>query len=252
MTEAPPSSTVSAHDWRLYLLATIPVAALAVAAMLGPIAQPQSYHLFADPRAWLGVPNFGDVVSNGGFLVTGALGLIECLRNRPVGARYSWTVFFGGVVLVCAGSAYYHWSPTNQTLVWDRLPMTIGFMALYVAMLSEFVAPRLERYLLAPAILLGIASVAYWAGTGDLRFYFGVQVLSLASVAVIVLTFRNSRGENRFLGAAFVCYAMAVTCEQLDGEIFERLNHAISGHTLKHLFAALAPFCIYRMLRARH
>ncbi len=251
MTESPPSRAVSAQNWRLYVLIAIPVAALAVAEMLGPIAQPQSYHLFADPRAWLGVPNFGDVVSNGAFLVTGALGLIECLRNRPEGARCSWIVFFSGVILVCAGSAYYHWSPTNQTLVWDRLPMTIGFMGLYVALLSEFVAPRLERYLLAPAVLLGIASVAYWVGTGDLRFYFGVQALSLASVAVIVLTFRNSRGQNRYLGAAFVCYAMAVTCEQFDREIFGILSQAISGHTLKHLFAALAPFWIYRMLRAR-
>lgn len=251
MTESPPALTLSAKNWRFYVLTAIPVAALAVAMMLGPIAQPQSYHLFADRRAWLGVPNFGDVASNGAFLVTGALGLVACIRWRPEGARRSWIVFFGGVVLVCAGSAYYHWSPTDQTLVWDRLPMTIGFMGLYIALLSEFVAARLERYLLVPAVLLGIASVAYWVFTDDLRFYFGVQVLSLASVAAIVLTFRNSRRQNRYLGAAFVCYAIAVACEQLDRPIFELLNHAISGHTLKHLFAALAPFWIYRMLRAR-
>ena len=251
MTESPPTSIFSLHNWRLYVLAAIPLVALGITAALGPIAQPQSYHLFADRRAWLGVPNFGDVASNGAFLLTGALGLIQCLRCRPEGARHSWIAFFGGVVLVCAGSAYYHWSPTNQTLVWDRLPMTIGFMGLYVALLSEFVEPRLERYLLAPAVLVGIASVAYWVITDDLRFYFGVQVLALVSVAVIVLTFRNSRGQNRYLGAAFVCYALAVTCEQLDREIFEFLNQAISGHTLKHLLAALAPFSIYRMLHAR-
>lgn len=251
MTESPRTRILAPNDWRLYVLAAIPVVALAIAATLGPIAQPQSYHLFADRRAWLGVPNFGDVASNGAFLVTGALGLVACIRWRPEGARRSWIVFFGGVVLVCAGSAYYHWSPTNQTLVWDRLPMTIGFMGLYIALLSEFVAPQLERYLLVPAVLLGIASVAYWVFTEDLRFYFGVQVLSLASVAAIVLTFRNSRGQNRYLGAAFVCYALAVACEQLDRQIFEHLNQAISGHTLKHLFAALAPFWIYRMLRAR-
>ncbi|MBT3812899.1 MAG: hypothetical protein HOE45_04700 [Gammaproteobacteria bacterium] len=46
------------------------------------------------------------------------------------------------LILVAAGSSYYHWNPNNQTLVWDRLPMTICFMSLFVALLGG--CPRIE------------------------------------------------------------------------------------------------------------
>jgi hypothetical protein len=43
-----------------------------IAAILAPrIAQPLAYHNFADRRAWLGIANFGDVVSNAGFAIVG-------------------------------------------------------------------------------------------------------------------------------------------------------------------------------------
>jgi hypothetical protein len=46
---------------------------VAVALLLTPrIAQPQTYHQFADQRTFLSVPHFFDVVSNLGFLLVGA------------------------------------------------------------------------------------------------------------------------------------------------------------------------------------
>jgi hypothetical protein len=48
--------------------------AVAAAAVLAPrIPQSQSYHDFADHRALLGIPNFGDVASN--------LLFVECSRK---------------------------------------------------------------------------------------------------------------------------------------------------------------------------
>lgn len=237
--------------WRLYLLAFIPVAVLAGAIAMDPVAQPPGYHLFADHRAWLGIPNFGNVASNAAFLLTGAVGLIHCLRRRPDGAIRAWIVFFCGVTLVSAGSAYYHWAPDDGTLVWDRLPMTVGFMGVYVALLAEFVDRRLENSLLFPAALTGVASVVYWSMSGDIRFYLAVQVLSLGSIVAIVLCFRTAGRQIRYLVAAFLSYALAVTTEQFDHEIFALTNSAISGHTLKHLLAAVAPFWLFLMLRAR-
>ena len=32
---------------------------------------------------------------------------------------------------------YYHWKPTNATLVWDRLPMTLAFMTVFAIMIDE-------------------------------------------------------------------------------------------------------------------
>jgi hypothetical protein len=40
---------------------------------------------------------------------------------------------------VALGSGYYHWRPSNSRLVWDRLPMTVGFMSLIAVVVSETV-----------------------------------------------------------------------------------------------------------------
>src|ERR1043166_3692272 len=45
------------------------------------------------------------------------------------------------------------------TLVWDRLPMTILFMALLASTIGERVAMPAGRLLLFPLLVLGIASV---------------------------------------------------------------------------------------------
>jgi hypothetical protein len=64
--------------WSAALLVLLTVA-LAIAACLAPrIPQPQSYHQFADQRAWLGVRNFGDVGSNLAFLIAGIWGCLSC------------------------------------------------------------------------------------------------------------------------------------------------------------------------------
>jgi hypothetical protein len=110
-------------------------AVVAVAFSLLPrIPQPQSCHLFADRRGSLGIPNFGDVVSNVPFGVIGICGLLFLLRSSPsqlkrrfLDSRERWpyVLVFIGLLLTAFGSSYYHLSPNNARLVWDRLPMTI-------------------------------------------------------------------------------------------------------------------------------
>ena len=130
--------------------------------------------------------------------------------------------------------------------------MTIGFMAVYVALLSEHLSwpRRIETPLLVAAAALGLASVVYWSVTDDLRLYFAVQAMSLLSALLLILRLRDTR-QQVFLLAAFGSYALAILCEQHDYEILSMTGGAISGHTIKHLFAALAPFWIYRMLKSR-
>ena len=242
---------MSRMNWRSTLLAAIPIAILAALLSQPPIPQPLEYHLFADRRGCLGVPNFGDVTSNLAFLVVGALGLHLCLTARPRGARFSWIVFFAGAALVSAGSAYYHWQPDNRTLLWDRLPMTIGFMGAYVALLSEYCDRRLERALILPAIAAGLASVVYWGFVDDLRFYFAVQGTVIATIIALIVLFPHPPRQRGFLIAAIGLYGLAVLCEQLDQQIFDILAGVVSGHTIKHLLAASAVFAIVQMLRIR-
>ena len=134
--------------WRYAVLGALTLGTLAWVLRLPPIPQDPGYHVFADTRSVAGIPNFLDVVSNAAFLCVGVFGFLFCLRNEPGAARPAWLVFFAGVALVSVGSAWYHWDPANATLVWDRLPMTVGFMGLFVALLAEYVTIRLVSGLL--------------------------------------------------------------------------------------------------------
>jgi hypothetical protein len=59
----------------VWILAGVTLLVTAAAMFAPRIAQPLSYHHFADQRSWLGIPNFGDVASNLGFAVVGLWGL---------------------------------------------------------------------------------------------------------------------------------------------------------------------------------
>jgi hypothetical protein len=237
--------------WRPGLVLLIVVGSLVFLLTRQPFAQDTRYHDFADRRVFLGVPNVADVASNLPFLFVGVAGLGLCLRNRIAGAAAGWTVFFGGVALVSVGSAYYHWRPCNDTLVWDRLPMTIAFMAIFVALLSESINERLGWLLLAPAVLAGVFSVIYWHLFDDLRFYAWVQFMPLLTIPVAMTLFRNRYSHQRLLLLALGCYVLAKVFEAYDQQIFSLSNRIVGGHLVKHLLAAIACFVILEMLRRR-
>jgi hypothetical protein len=219
--------------------------------MVHPIAQDQHYHDFADRRAWLSIPNFADVVSNLPFLFVGLAGLYQGWRGRLTGYSVAWSCFFAGVTLVSVGSAYYHWNPNNSTLVWDRLPMTVGFMAMFVALLSEFVDIRLRRRCLLPALAAGIASVIYWQMFDDLRFYAWIQFAPLLIIPAMLALFRSRYTHSALLLVALACYLMAKVLEAGDRVVFQFTDRIIAGHAIKHLMAAGGCFCILELLRRR-
>ena len=216
-----------------------------------PIPQDPGFHALADRRTFLGVPNLFNVVSNLGFLLVGFLGVRLCLGKGVRGAARSWMVFFFGTLLVAFGSAYYHWTPNNATLVWDRLPMTIAFMALFAALVAEHVRPEIERTLLRVAIAIGIISVGWWHYTGDLRPYAWVQLAPFLAIVFMLIAFPARYTHRGYLLWGLVIYGLAKVAEFGDTAIFSATAHVISGHTLKHLLAALAPYCVYLMLRKR-
>jgi hypothetical protein len=217
----------------------------------GPIAQPNDYHVFADARTCLGVRNFGNVASNLLFLLVGMAGVQWCRGHPDAGARRAWMVFFAGVALVFFGSAYYHTTPNHDTLVWDRLPMTLAFMGLLIALLSEHLGATFERHWLMPALALGVASVFWWRYSGDLRLYIWVQAAPLLAIPFVLVMFRGRHTHRLYLVWALGFYALAKVAELYDREIFDLTGFALSGHSLKHLLAAMAPCCLLLMLRRR-
>jgi hypothetical protein len=229
-------------------LALIP---LAVLLFLGPIPQDAAYHVFADTRRLFGIPNFFDVASNVSFFLVGAAGFGFCLRRECGPVRSAWLVLFLGVGLVSFGSAYYHWSPNDAALVWDRLPMTVGFMGLLAALLGEHVGARTGVALLGPLMVLGIGSVLYWYAFDDLRLYLWVQFAPLLLLPCIVALFRGRYTHRGYLFAALGWYALAKVAEGYDAAVFRATGGVLSGHTVKHLLAAAGCYSLLLMLRRR-
>jgi len=245
----------------LLLIAAAVVAIITLS--LHPIAQPLSYHDFADQRAWLGIPNFGDVVSNVPFAIVGLWGLsfISTLKPPNYGnhfagqsERWPYLCVFFGLILTAFGSSYYHLAPDNKRLVWDRLPMTIVFMSMVAAVIVERISVRAGLWLWPFLLTIGIASVEQWHfsevhGHGDLRFYAALQVYS-ALVLLLALFLPSKYTQASDFGVVAGFYVLAKILESTDKIIFS-VGHVVSGHTLKHLAAAGAGYWILRMLQKR-
>jgi hypothetical protein len=232
-------------------LAVLLLALFAGVMALEPIAQDPAYHDFADQRLLLGVPNLLDVASNIAFLIVGALGIALCAGQRRPPRVASWMALFIATVLTGLGSAYYHWAPSDATLVWDRLPIALAAMALLVALAVEHVGEGLERFLLAPALAVGLLSVLWWHWSGDLRPYLWVQFAPLLCIPLMLAMFPARYTHRRFLLYGLALYALAKVAEMKDREIFTLTANIVSGHTLKHLLAAGAIFALLVMLRRR-
>lgn len=238
-------------------LGSVALIALVVLWAQGPIPQDPAYHRFADTRTLLGVPNFWNVASNLPFPLFGLWGLARVLRGPldPLAAaqRTAWIVFFAGATVVGAGSAYYHLHPDNASLVWDRLPMTLAFMALFAALVGEHLELRWGRALLWPLLAAGLASVLWWAGTearghGDLRPYAAVQFLPLILIPGLLLLFPEpGRGP---LWVVLALYALAKALEHWDAAILAATG-VIGGHAIKHVAAAAGIGLIAAWLGAR-
>jgi Ceramidase len=243
----------SGAGWREIVLVLLMLAPLCYLLFLygAPILQDRSYHGFADTRTYFGLQNFANVVSNLPFLLVGLVGAFWCYRHPDEGATRSWMVFFLGVALVFFGSGYYHRAPDDESLLWDRLPMTLAFMGLFTALVSEHLGAKVERALLVPSILMGIASVIWWKHSGDLRVYVWVQFAPLLAIPFVIAAFPGRYTHRHYLIYGVACYALAKAAEFYDYGFYALSGNAISGHTLKHVLAAAAPLCVYLMLRQR-
>jgi len=226
---------------------------------LGPIPQDIRYHLFVDTREIWSVPNFWNVVTNVPFAIVGLLGLYKLRLPAKLGFLHenstAYTLLFFGTFLVGFGSGYYHLAPNNQTLVWDRLPMTIAFMALFSIIISEFISLRSGKALLLPLILAGILSVVYWhfseiRGEGDLRFYVLVQFYPMLAIPIMMICFRSHCTHVYAYWWLLLAYIAAKLFEHFDGEFFDALGF-ISGHSLKHLTAALGMYVLLAFYQKR-
>jgi len=243
-------------NWREWLLGAVTVAGITAACLFSPIPQDPAYHEFADRRTLFGIPNFRDVFSNLPFVLVGVYGLGRLSRLQPSSPRSAYIVFCVGVFFVGFGSAFYHYSPSTQTLVWDRLPMTVAFMALFSMVVRDRIAEALGNGLLWPLVFAGAASVGYWywtelQGQGDLRAYAVVQFLPLLLMPLMLIIYSGKELRTPWLWGTLGIYALAKVTEHFDKIIYDTTG-IVSGHSVKHVLAAFAVLCfMFAVLRLR-
>jgi hypothetical protein len=218
--------------------------------LAGPLQQWDNYHGFADTRAWLGIPNAADVLSNAPFLVVAGLGLWRLRRSAlDWPSRHAWQLFCIALLCTTAGSAFYHWAPDNTALVFDRIPIAWACIAIIGALLAEHVHERWATLpVLAVGVALATATVAYWwfteqRGAGDLRPYLYLQILPMLLVPMALLmklpALHTACTPASAWWAVLGLYALAKGTEVADHAILGATGW-VSGHTLKHLLAAAA------------
>jgi len=227
--------------------------------MHGPIPQLARYHEFADQRLLFGVPHAADVLSNVGFACIGAYGLVRLwpMRRHPslAGGWAGYALFLVALVLTGAGSAYYHWSPDDGRLVWDRLPIALACAGLLGGACGDnkpsFDAVAVTALLAAAAI----ASVAWWyltasSGEGDLRPYLLLQALPLLLIPLWQASAGAPRADRVAFAMAILLYVAAKAAELSDHEVLAAVTW-ISGHTLKHVLATASAAVITSRLVQR-
>jgi hypothetical protein len=228
------------------------VLGLAAVAAAGPhVPEPAQYQHFVDSRTWLGVPNAGDVLSNLAFLVAGVCGFVALRRAGASLSRMqraTAALFFGGLVLTAACSTWYHLAPDAARLVVDRSGMALAFAGLLGFAAAEKVSDRAAGALVA-AMLLASPWALSEAAHGDVLAW---AVLQFGGMALLVgMAAMRSRAGTPVVSwlAVIGIYALAKGCEIADAAIFEASHHFVSGHTLKHVLAALAALPVIAALR---
>ena len=249
-----PSRTHGIH-WLLAVAVTL----LLIVFCMEPIPQDPAYHEFADARAIFGMPNFWNVMSNLPFVIAGAAGLAFLSRSKRLTLlpelHSIYRLLFVGWILTGLGSAWYHLQPSNESLVWDRLGITVAIAALFCIVVGEHISPRWARRLMLPLVLAGVAAVFYWAftesrGAGDLRPYALVQFLPVILIALILLIYPSPFDRYHFFWWAIAFYAVAKLFEYGDSAVYD-FGGLIGGHALKHLAAAIAMLVILVGMRRR-
>ena len=278
MPQPSPTTTTLEHAShqplnRLVVLGAAPLLMALALWSHGPIEQWASYHHFADVHALWGMPNAANVLSNLPFLWIGIWGWAalrqphahRMLNDPPPSPSFlAWRLVALAIACTCFGSAYYHWSPTNATLLWDRLPIAWACASVSMALLAERVHPRFgSAWFLGASLVVATLSVAWWWWTlapqgplpgGDLRPYLFVQFLPMLLIPLVFCMKLPAQHPHAIPASAawwaLGLYAVAKLLEVGDHATLEML-HVMGGHPLKHLFAAAGAAVLMRAAAAQ-
>lgn len=243
------------------------LALLSLVALLGPaVPMPDiAAAAFADQRAWGRLPNAMDVLSNLPFALFGICGLyllrrVDQVHHRaqagcwatlpepPANALDCAWLFFAGLLVAAAGSAFYHLQPDALRLAADRAGMAVAFAGLIGFAVCERVSQRAGWPAAWFVLAAGLLAVAVFHATGNVLPWAVLQFGGMLLVFVLALA-RPVPGAIGFkLGWVIFFYALAKLFELSDHALYEATHHVVSGHSVKHLTAALAALPVLQAL----
>jgi hypothetical protein len=224
--------------------------------MHGPVPQDLGYHHFADRRTMVGIPNFINVITNLPFIVIGAAGLKVVSAAKETKLKRMSTILFIGFLLLTLGSGYYHLYPDNETLVYDRIPIVIIFMSFFAIIIYDCINPSKGYIAFIILNIIGVLSVIYWIVTeheshGDLRWYGLVQFFPVIAIPLLLYLYKPTFKYSKEVIPMFVLFGLAKLAEHFDKEIYLILYNTISGHSLKHIFVAIAGYELVALITRR-
>lgn len=229
------------------------VAAMFLVAVLGPaVSQPGDYHLFADQRVLWQVPMAMDVLSNFAFVMAGVLGGVALRQARTTLSnvqRAMAALFFVGLLLVAAGSAWYHRAPDAAGLALDRSAMAVAFAGLLGLAAASRVSERAGAWLGLVALAMGPVAAQIAFATGNVLPWAALQFGGMAMVVFLALRPTRVGTLPVTLVPVLLAYSIAKLLEMNDHQVFELTGQWISGHTFKHVVAALAAAPVILVLR---
>lgn len=209
-----------------------------------------SYHSFADSNSVCGIHNGLNVLSNLSFAFAGLLACFHYWKNKVTDINL-WIVALGAI-LVCFGSAYYHYTPSDHTLFWDRLPMSLVFSGILMYSIIELnLIPNIKnkiKFSLGYLFFSVICVVLWYAGSLSNTSILGPYVfLQFGGMALLMymgyLAYnRGNKDLYKKIAGVIVCYLMAKIFEHYDGAVYMLTDALISGHTIKHIISAIALY----------
>lgn len=209
-------------------------------------------HPFVDARTLWAVPNAMDVLSNAPLSLAGLIGLLA-LRGRalPGATQAALRVFFAGLLLTGFASALYHWAPDAAGLVADRLGMAVTFAGALALTVAERVGQAPARLVLVLTGLAAALSAVLPFTHGNVLPWAVVQFGGVALIGWAALQRPVPGAIGVRIGALIAWYALAKALELGDAAVFHTTGEWVSGHSLKHLAAALAAWPVLAALRAQ-
>lgn len=207
-------------------------------------------HPFVDARTLWEIPNAMDVLTNAPLSLAGLWGLLA-MRERPLpgATRQAVQVFFVGLLITGVGSAWYHWAPDAAGLVWDRLGMAVTFAGALALAVAERVGQAPARHTLRALLPLALLSAILPAANGNVLPWAVLQFGGMALIVWLALQRPTAAAIGIRLGALIGLYALAKVLELGDEAVFRTTAETMSGHSLKHLAAALAAWPVLAVLR---